>query len=135
MNTRIEETLSAATTAFRFVQRNLPAAAKSGPLIFTVIAGAGVAVGIGAGLLFAPQSGSELRESLRSRENTKGLAGAIRSRLSSVVSAAEEEVSGQEEREAEVSTKPARSSSRRSAAASARAAGSARVTGKRAARA
>ena len=79
MTTRIEDTLAAATTAFRFVQEHWPMATRTSPLLFAVIAGAGVAVGIGAGLLFAPQTGSEFRASLL--EKTQGYAGALRTRV------------------------------------------------------
>lgn len=66
-------------------------ATRTSPLLFAVVAGAGVAVGIGAGLLFAPQTGSELRASLL--EKTQGYVGALRTRVEGVVQAAEEEVS------------------------------------------
>ena len=91
MTTRIEDTLAAATTAFRFVQEHWPMATRTSPLLFAVIARAGAGVGIGAGLLFAPQSGSEFRASLL--EKTQGYAGALRTRVEGVVEAAEEEVS------------------------------------------
>ena len=90
MTPRPEEPPPAATTPFRFVQRHLPAAAKAGPLIFTIIAGAGVAVGIGAGLLFAPQSGREFRASLL--DKSQGLSNSLGTRVESVVHAVEEEV-------------------------------------------
>jgi len=90
MNTRIEDTLAAATTAFRFVQRHWPVATRTSPILFVALAGAGVAVGIGAGLLFAPQTGSELRASLL--EKTQGYVGSLGTRVENVVNAAEEEL-------------------------------------------
>lgn len=120
MNTHLEETLAAASTAFRFVQRHLPAAVRTGPLIFTVIAGAGVVVGIGAGLLFAPRSGSEFRASLLDR--SQGLGKAIGTRLEHVVHAADEAAE-------EVAAKPTKATARRSSSTTA-----ARASTKRSAR-
>lgn len=91
MTTRIEDTLAAATTAFRFVQQHWPKTTRTSPLLFTAVAAAGVVVGIGAGLLLAPQTGSELRASLL--ERTQAFAGALRTRAEGVVDAVEEEVS------------------------------------------
>lgn len=89
MNSRIEDTLSAATEAFRFVQRHWPFAARTRPLTFAAIAGAGVAVGIGVGFLFAPQTGEELRSSLR--DKAQAVAGSLGTRVQGLVSSLSEE--------------------------------------------